>query len=110
MAAAIARARSGVDEFGTNVEHFWLGDLKLEGDTFHGTIDNKPDLVSNVQYGQRWTVKKSEISDGKYERGGKMYGNYTLRPLLKAMPPKDAQRGFVTKRWGHHTKQGPDLW
>jgi uncharacterized protein YegJ (DUF2314 family) len=63
----------------------------LEVDTFKGTIENEPGLVTNVNHGQRWKVKKSEISDWKYERGGKIYGGYTITPLLKSMAPEEAQ-------------------
>lgn len=110
IAAAIERARREVDEFikilekgegeefavkakisqGENAEHFWLGNLKIEGDLFHGTIANEPGIVTNVKLGQPWQVKKFEISDWKYERAGKIYGGYTIDPLLKSMPPVEA--------------------
>jgi uncharacterized protein YegJ (DUF2314 family) len=45
-----------------------------------------------VKIGQKWTIKKAEISDWMYMRGGKMYGNYTLRPLLKTIPQAEAAK------------------
>jgi uncharacterized protein YegJ (DUF2314 family) len=48
--------------------------------------------VRNVKMGQKWTIKKAEISDWMFMRGGKMYGNYTMRPLLKAMPEDQAAK------------------
>lgn len=44
----------------------------------------------NVQFGQKWTVKKEDISDWMFMRDGKMHGNYTMRPLLKTMPEREA--------------------
>jgi uncharacterized protein YegJ (DUF2314 family) len=112
MDAAIARARSEVDSFiaemmkgnGTNfavkaaiedkgeTEHFWLSDIVYRNGKFEGVIDNEPGIVTNVKSGQKWTVKKSEISDWMFMRDGKMYGNYTMRPLLKTMPEEEAAK------------------
>jgi uncharacterized protein YegJ (DUF2314 family) len=110
MNAAIARARSEVDSFveelskgnGENfavkapiedngqVEHFWLTEVVFRDGEFEGVINNDPGIVSNVKLGQKWTIAKSEISDWMFMRGGKMHGNYTMRPLLKTMPKEQA--------------------
>lgn len=110
MEAAIARARSEVDAFiavleagsGTDfgvkapieddgqVEHFWLTDVTYSNGTFEGLIGNDPGMVTNVTFGQKWTIGKSEISDWMYMKDGKMYGNYTMRPLLRTMPEEEA--------------------
>ena len=111
MDAAIARARKEVDSFitelsnrnGTDfavkarivdkdeIEHFWLTDIVYRNEKFEGVIGNEPGLVTNVKFGQKWSVKKSEISDWMFMREGKMYGNYTVRPLLKTMPQDKAE-------------------
>lgn len=110
MDAAITRARSEVDLFlaelanptgdshavkaaitdGDETEHFWINNLIYSDGKFMGTINNDPGLVKNVTIGQSWTVAKDEISDWTYMRDGKMYGNYTMRPLLKTLPPDQA--------------------
>jgi uncharacterized protein YegJ (DUF2314 family) len=112
MEAAIARARSEVDSFiaemskgnGTDfavkvpiedkgeTEHFWLTDIAYQNGKFEGVIGNDPGIVTNVKSGQKWTVKKSEISDWMFMRDGKMHGNYTIRPLLKTMSEKEAAK------------------
>jgi uncharacterized protein YegJ (DUF2314 family) len=112
MDAAIARARGEVDPFiaelarptGENhavkapiqdagqTEHFWLTEVRYQNGQFEGTINNEPGIVKNVKLGQKWTIKKADISDWMFMRGGKMHGNYTMRPLLKAMPPDDAAK------------------
>lgn len=111
MEAAIARARREVDQFITElqagngadfsvkapieddgqVEHFWLTDIRFENGKFHGKIGNDPGMVDNVQFGDDWTIGKDEISDWMYMRDDKMYGNYTMRPLLKTMPDDEAE-------------------
>jgi len=112
MDAAIARARSEIDRFiselerptGENhavkapiedagqTEHFWLTDVRYQNGQFIGTINNEPGMVKNVKLGQKWTIKKANISDWMFMRGAKMHGNYTMRPLLKAMPSDDAAK------------------
>ena len=111
MDAAIARAQKEVDSFiaelskrnGTDfavkvpiedkeeVEHFWLTDIVYRNGKFEGQIGNEPGVVTNVKMGQKMSVKKSEISDWMFMREGKMYGNYTVRPLLKTMPKEKAE-------------------
>jgi len=110
MDAAIGRARSEVDSFiavmsegdGTDfsvkaaiedngeIEHFWLTDIVYRDGEFEGDIGNDPGIVGNVKFGQKWTIKKSEISDWMFMRDDKIHGNYTLRPLLKTMPEEEA--------------------
>ncbi|MHB8902431.1 MAG: YegJ family protein [Thermoguttaceae bacterium] len=112
MAAATQRAIGEVDSFISDLnagrsenyavkapitengetEHFWLTDVTFDGTKFTGTINNEPGMVTNVKMGQKWTLGKTEISDWMYMRDGKMYGNYTLRPLLPTMPPKVADQ------------------
>lgn len=112
MDAAIARARSEVDSFiaelskrnrsdfagkvpiqdNDETEHFWLTDIVYRNGKFEGIIGNDPGIVTNVKSGQKWSVKKSEISDWMFMREGKMYGNYTIRPLLKSMPEDQAAK------------------
>ena len=112
MDAAIARARSEVDSFIAEMtkgngsdfavkvpiedkwetEHFWLTDVVYRNGKFEGKIGNDPGIVTNVKSGQKWTVKKSAISDWMFMRDGKMHGNYTMRPLLKTMPEEEAAK------------------
>lgn len=110
MDAAIARARSEVDGFIAElasptgeshavkttvkdthgVEHFWLLPVTYADGSFTGAINNDPGVVKSVKIGQSLTVSKGEISDWMYMKGGKIHGNYTMRPLLKTMPPEKA--------------------
>jgi uncharacterized protein YegJ (DUF2314 family) len=112
MEAAVVRARKEVESFiaelskpnGENhavkmpitdngkTEHFWLIDVSYRNGQFEGTINNEPGMVANVRMGERRKVKKTELSDWMYMRGGKMYGNYTMRPLLATMPEEEAEQ------------------
>lgn len=111
MDAAMQRAVNEVDRFikalqaggseqygvkvpivdGENTEYFWMVDISFDGQQFTGTIDNEPGMVSNIKMGQRYSVNKKEISDWMFMRDGKMYGNYTMRPLLATLPEAEAE-------------------
>lgn len=110
MQAATARAQREVDNFigelskgngadfavkapisgNGQVEHFWLADVVYKDGEFTGVINNDPSMVTTVKLGQKWTIKRGEISDWMFMRDGKMHGNYTLRPLLKTLPADQA--------------------
>jgi uncharacterized protein YegJ (DUF2314 family) len=112
MEAAKGRARSEVDSFLAawkekkgqdfsvkvlvedqgKTEPFWLTDVTYEGGEFVGKIGNDPGIVSNVSFGQKWTIKKEKISDWMFMRDGKLHGNYTMRPLLKTLPKEEADK------------------
>lgn len=51
-------------------EHFWLTDVTYSNGMFIGVISNDPGIVTNVEYGQEWKIKKEDISDWMYTRGG----------------------------------------
>ena len=113
MNAAIAQARSTVDEFverlenpkptdegfsvkkkiedGDNVEHFWLSDVSYADGIFTGAIGNDPQSVRNVEFGQEVSVALSEITDWMYLDDGKMVCNFTLQVLLKRIPKEQAE-------------------
>lgn len=44
-------------------EHFWLTDVTYSNGMFIGIISNDPGIVTNVEYGQEWKIKKEDISD-----------------------------------------------
>jgi len=114
MTAAIAKARQTLPEFWQLFEHsehgetdfslkvkitdkngteyFWVVDLERKDGKLFGTINNDPEVVKNVRLGKRIQVPELAISDWTYLRNGKMYGQRTLRPLLKRMPAEEAEK------------------
>lgn len=79
-------------EEGGKTEHFWLTEVSFQNNEFKGTIGNEPGIVGNVKMGQSWTIKKTAISDWMFMRDGKIYGNYTMRPLLRTLPAEEAEK------------------
>ena len=113
MNAAIASARSSLPTFwdklakpepgedgfalkvrivdGGQSEHFWLVEVKRDGDKLSGRINNEPNLVGNVKEGDRYNFAEADITDWMFMRNGKIVGNATMRPLLKQMAPEEAE-------------------
>jgi uncharacterized protein YegJ (DUF2314 family) len=111
MNNAIKEARSTVDDFvkalrgeipgtsshsvkaavkdGEKVEHFWLVDVKFDGQKFTGKIDNSPQTVKTVKEGESYDVVKGEISDWMYVKDGVAVGNRTLRAIFPIMKPEE---------------------
>ncbi len=114
MLAAIAKARDTLPQFWTvfdkrdhgesgfalkvkitdksGSEHFWATDLQRRDGKITGTINNDPNIVSNVKLGDRIEIPEPDISDWLYMRDGKMVGNETVKPLLKTMSASEAER------------------
>ncbi|MET0652578.1 MAG: DUF2314 domain-containing protein [Hyphomicrobiaceae bacterium] len=77
---------------GNSTEHIWTKDIERKGGKISAVINNVPRDVKTVRLGERIEVADAQISDWMYLRAGKIVGNYTIRPLLKRMPPQDAAR------------------
>lgn len=110
MDAAIARAQAEVDAFvkvveagegqsiavkapikdANGTEFFWLTGVTYADGTFSGKIGNEPGMVQKVKFGQSWKIKKGEIADWMYHKDGRIYGGYTIDPLLHTMAEDEA--------------------
>jgi uncharacterized protein YegJ (DUF2314 family) len=72
------------------VEFFWATDLVRRNGKLFGTINNDPNTVQSVKFGQEIEIPDKAIADWMYLREDKIYGNFTLRPLLKKMSKRQA--------------------
>ena len=90
MIAAMEKARSTVSTFiaalkspkpghsafsvksaftdGDTAEHMWLSPVSYDGNSFHGTVNNKPERVKTVMMGDKVTVAPSKRGFGKLNR------------------------------------------
>ena len=75
-----------------NTESIWTKDIERKDGKISAVINNLPHDVKTVRLGERIEVADAQISDWMYMRAGKIVGNFTMRPLLKRMPPQDAAR------------------
>jgi uncharacterized protein YegJ (DUF2314 family) len=63
----------------------WLTSVTFDGRKFHGTVNNDPEMVSNVKIGDKVSVESSKISDWMFVENGKLVGGYTLRVLRDSL-------------------------
>ncbi len=95
----LAKPKPGEESFALKVritdagksEHFWIVDIERDGSKLSGRINNDPEIVGNVVSGQRYEFSEADITDWMFMRNGKIVGNATMRPLLKRMPPEEAE-------------------
>lgn len=68
-------------------EHMWLIDVKAIDGGFDGRLDNDPESVPTAKIGERYTVKRDELSDWMViDDQGRMFGAYTVRVQLPEIP------------------------
>lgn len=68
-------------EQGDDGEYMWLNELTYANGQFTGTLNNDPQVVTNVRRGDRKTVKASDICDWLILENGQVVGGYTVRLL-----------------------------
>lgn len=78
----------GIEDDG-GVEHMWVGDVRYENGTFIGILNNEPQMVTSVKFGQKMTVPESEISDWMYVDNGKLVGGFTIRVLRDTLSDEE---------------------
>ncbi|MBI5129165.1 MAG: DUF2314 domain-containing protein [Rhodopseudomonas palustris] len=120
MAAAIAKARAGLDDFlaradhpagdqrefsikvkvplGANSEFLWLRPFVRDGDGFIGRVVNTPRYIANLNYGDRLAFERNDIADWSYKQDDRVIGNFTACVLIAREPA--AQRAAFRSRYG----------
>jgi uncharacterized protein YegJ (DUF2314 family) len=71
-------------------EHIWANRIERKDGKIFGSINNVPKDLRNIRLGQRIEIPEPLISDWMYMRSGKIIGGYTIRALLKRLPPNEA--------------------
>jgi uncharacterized protein YegJ (DUF2314 family) len=87
-------------------EYMWLIDIRRDGRTIKGVLDNQPESIRNLKKGDTVTIDPERISDWSYVRDGRMYGSYTTRVMLKHLSEQEAEEylEFLSVR----PLEGPD--
>lgn len=88
-AVKVALPVKGADK----AEHLWIGVLAIDGDTIHGSIDNKPVADVGYQYGDPVTVPVSEVEDWLFASDpDHVTGGFTVRVLEQIQREEEASR------------------
>jgi len=86
------------DTADTQVEFFWMGNLKEEGEGFSAQVANIVEYLRNVHPHDTVHFKRSDIADWMYFRDGKIVGNATACPALAHASA--AERREMKERYG----------
>ena len=114
MLAAIKKAQASLDEFlklyahppagatgfklkvkiadSHGSEHMWVTPFKPVGSGFTGILADHPEYVTGVQFGQKISFRRADISDWGYVQNGKQKGSFTVCVVFKHMPAAEVQR------------------
>ncbi|ABD06655.1 conserved hypothetical protein [Rhodopseudomonas palustris HaA2] len=120
MAAAIAKARAGLDGFlaradhpagnqrdfavkvkvplGANAEYLWLRPFVRDGDGFIGRVVNTPRNIAKLKYGDRLAFERKDIADWSYKQDDRVIGNFTACVLIAREPAN--QRAAFRDQYG----------
>jgi uncharacterized protein YegJ (DUF2314 family) len=78
------------------VEYIWLSNVTIDRDKMKGVVDNTPDKITSVKFGDTIYINGQDISDWFYMKGDTLVGGYTLR-LLRNRMSKDERKEFDAK-------------
>src|SRR5262249_8516065 len=73
------------------VEHMWIAVSSEQNGELKGRIANDAEDTREVTMGQPVSLKISEISDWKYQKGKKLIGGFTIRYFVDKMSPKERE-------------------
>jgi uncharacterized protein YegJ (DUF2314 family) len=76
---------------GAKTEYFWVNEIAHKGNIFSGKINNRPETVHNVEFGQTISFPRTQIRDWGYTKNGRMQGNFSTCVLLSREDPAEAQ-------------------
>lgn len=62
-------------------EHMWLTELTYEDGVFTGVLNNDPQLIDNVELGEKYAVPASRVQDWLYMDGKNRVGGYSVKIL-----------------------------
>lgn len=78
-------------EQGGEIEHIWMSVEAYRDGVFRGRLANDPKNLGRYKFGDAVTLREADIEDWMVNTGEHRYGAYTIRVLLKHMPPKEAE-------------------
>lgn len=79
-------------------EHIWINNIILVGENYYGIVNNVPESITEIKFGQRIKIEKSNISDWMYVDGNNLIGGYTIRVLRNRMSKKEKKE--FDNSWG----------
>ena len=69
----------------------WIEVTDEHDGVIQGIVNNEAEETDEVKFGQKVSLKITEISDWKYLDGKKLIGGYTIRYFLDKMSPEERE-------------------
>lgn len=79
-------------------EHIWLQVDQVSTDGFTGRLANEPVNGTKYKMGQSMDIAKSDVEDWMVRDGDAIWGAYSLRVMLGAMPKEEASKYMAMLR------------
>jgi uncharacterized protein YegJ (DUF2314 family) len=76
---------------GEKVEHIWIADLDLSGNTPQGVIAEKP-RIKRLRFMEWVSFDPDDITDWMYIEDGRLIGGYTTRLLQEHLSPEERKQ------------------
>jgi uncharacterized protein YegJ (DUF2314 family) len=78
---------------GKKTEYLWVSPFTVKGDTFTGSVNNEPTIVTNLNPGQDIQFKRADIVDWMYvdTQTKIMHGNFTTCVMMKNAPADEVK-------------------
>lgn len=73
---------------GEQTEYMAVTPVTFDGKVFHGTLDDEPVALRNVNRGDAVVIEPGRVADWSYVEDGKLVGGFTLRVLRARMTPE----------------------
>lgn len=87
---ANAMIKVGLPTDGDGQEHIWTKEITREGGVVRGRLANEPVYLPGMALGSEVVIEPERISDWSYTRGGKLWGSYTTRVMLRELSKAEA--------------------
>ena len=82
--------KAGLPTTAGGVEHIWVGEVSLNGNTISGALVNEPfELVGDLTLGDPVTFTTDDLSDWAVYSDGKQYGAFTTRVIADLIGGED---------------------
>jgi len=76
---------------GGNTEHIWVAVEKIGDEQIEGALANDPIDLGGLKLGSKVTVKRQQVEDWVFSRGGNPVGSFTL-PVIQAIHEERARK------------------
>jgi len=73
------------------IEHIWMEIDSYRDGVFLGRLANDPRNPGRYRFGDEVGLRETDVEDWMIRTDTHRYGAYTIRALLKQMPPADAE-------------------